>query len=139
MDKPTAKREGVVVVAGIDLAKNVFGVHGVDRHGRPLLRRRLRRDQLLSEFANRPPSLIGLEACSGAHHWARELEKLGHTVRIMAPEFVKPFRKSRLSKNDANDAEAICTAVQQANMRFVPVKSIDQQAMLVPHRVRQGY
>lgn len=139
MDKRTAKQEGIVVVAGIDLAKNVFGVHGVDQRGEAVLRRRLRRDQLLAEFANRPPCLIGLEACSGAHYWARELAKLGHTVRIMAPEFVKPFRKSRHSKNDANDAEAIAIAVQQRNMRFVPVKSLDQQAMLVPHRLRQGF
>jgi transposase len=139
MDKRTAKQEGIVVVAGIDLAKNVFGVHGVDQRGEPVLRRRLRRDQLLAEFANRPPCLIGLEACSGAHYWARELAKLGHTARIMAPEFVKPFRKSRHSKNDANDAEAIAIAVQQRNMRFVPVKSVDQQAVLVPHRVRQGF
>jgi transposase len=128
-----------VTVAGIDLAKNVFGIHGIDDRGQPVLRRRLRREQLLTEFANRPPCLIGVEACSGAHHWARELERLGHTVRLMAPEFVKPFRKSRLSKNDANDAEAIATAVQQSNMRFVPRKSLEQQAMLTAHRVRQGY
>jgi transposase len=136
VDKRTAKHEGVVTVAGIDLAKNVFGIHGFDDRGQPVLRRRVRRDQLLAEFANRPPCLIGVEACSGAHHWARELERLGHTVRLMAPEFVKPFRKSRLSKNDANDAEAIATAVQQSNMRFVPRKSLEQQAMLTAQRRR---
>jgi transposase len=94
---------------GIDLAKQVFQVHGVDNHDKAVLRKQLKRWRFLSFFAELPPSLIGLEACGGAHHWARELQKLGHNVKLMAPQFVKPYVKS--NKNDANDAEAICEAV----------------------------
>jgi transposase len=100
------------------------------------MRKALRRDALLAWSAALPPCVMAMEACGGAHHWARELTRQGHTVRIIAAEFVKPFRKS--GKNDANDAEAICTAVRQANMRFVAMKSVPQQAALCVHRLRQG-
>ena len=95
-----------VTTLGIDLAKSIFRVHGVDDRGTVLLRRQLARKQLLSMLANLPPSLVGMEACAGAHYWAREIEKLGHTVRLMSPHFVTPYRKSQ--KNDGNDADAIC-------------------------------
>ena len=101
---------------GIDLAKLVFQVHGVDCQDKVVLRKQLRRNQLLSFFATLPPCLIGMEACGGAHHWARELQKQGHTVKLIAPQFVKPYVKS--NKNDANDAEAICEAVGRPSMRF---------------------
>ena len=126
-----------VTTVGIDLAKSVFQVHGADARGRPLLRRQLRREQVAEFFANLPPCLVGMEACSGAHHWARKLESLGHTVRLMAPQFVRPYVKSG-KKNDAADAEAICEAVTRPTMRFVPVKNVEQQAVLALHRVRQG-
>ena len=100
------------------------------------MRKALRRDALLAWSATLPPCVMAMEACGGAHHWARELTRQGHTVRIIAAEFVKPFRKS--GKNDANDAEAICTAVRQANMRYVAMKSVQQQAALCVHRLRQG-
>jgi transposase len=135
------KREGEVMdnvtTVGIDLAKNVFSVHGVDGAGREVLRRSVRRDQLHRLGAQLPPCLIGMEACSGAHDWARRLQVHGHSVRLMAPKFVAPYRKS--GKNDGNDAEAICEAVSRPNMRFVPIKSIDQQSVLCLHRVRQGF
>lgn len=121
---------------GIDLAKSVFSLHGVDAHGKVVLRRQLSRSKLLAFMANLPPCRVGMEACSGAHYWARQFQKLGHTVGIMAPRFVAPYRKS--GKNDDNDAEAICEAVSRPSMRFVPVKSAEQQALLVLHRVRQG-
>jgi transposase len=112
---------------GIDLAKNVFQLHGVDRHGKAVWKRRLKRDQWLKSVLNQtePGCEIGMEACAGAHHWARELESRGYTVKLMAPQFVKPYVKS--NKNDANDAEAICEAMNRPNMRFVTVKSIVQQ------------
>jgi transposase len=119
---------------GIDLAKQVFQVHGVDYQDKVVLRKQLRRNQMLSFFAALPPCLIGMEACGGAHYWARELQKLGHTVKLMAPQFVKPYVKS--NKNDANDAEAICEAVGRPTMRFVPVKTIAQQDLLAIHRIR---
>jgi transposase len=122
---------------GIDLAKNVFSLHAVDVVGRVVLRRSVRRDQLEEAVAKLPACLIGVEACSGAHEWARRFARYGHTVKLMAPKFVAAYRKS--GKNDGNDAEAICEAVSRPNMRFVPVKSIEQQALLVVHRVRQGY
>jgi transposase len=122
---------------GIDLAKSVVSVHAVDAHGKVVLKRQLRRGQLLEWAVNLEPCVVGLEACSGAHHVARELGKLGHTVRIMAARFVAPYRKSE--KNDGNDAEAICEAVSRPNMRFVPIKSTEQQALLALHRVRQGF
>lgn len=125
-----------VSAIGIDLAKNTFSLHGIDEQGKARLRKTVSRKKLLNTLANVPPCLIGMEACSGAHYWARELSKLGHDVRIMAPKFVIPYRKG--GKNDNNDAEAICEALTRPNMRFVPVKSAEQQAVLALHRVRQG-
>jgi transposase len=130
-----------IVTVGIDLAKNIFAVHGVDETGKPaLVRPEVPRAKLLELIANLPACLIGMEACSGAHHWAREFAKFGHTVRLMAPKFVAPYRMSgKRGKNDAADAAAICEAVTRPNMRFVPVKSIEQQSRLFVHRARQGY
>jgi transposase len=122
---------------GIDLAKAVFQVHGVDERGKVLFRKQLKRKDVPSFFANLQPCLIGMEACGSAHYWARTLSGLGHTVRLMAPQFVKPYVKT--NKNDAADAEAICEAVSRPNMRFVPIKNIDQQAVLALHRARQGF
>jgi len=122
---------------GIDLAKNVFQVHAVNEYGKTVLKKQLKRDQMAKFFANLPATLIGMEACSGAHYWARKLTGMGHDVRLMAPQFVKPYVKT--NKNDAADAEAICEAVARPNMRFVPVKNIEQQAVLSLHRVRQGF
>jgi transposase len=119
---------------GIDLAKQVFQVHGVDCQDRIVLRRQLRRNQFLGFFATVPPCLIGMEACGGAHHWARELQKQGHTVKLIAPQFVKPYVKS--NKNDANDAEAICEAVGRPSMRFVTIKTVAQQDLQAIHRIR---
>lgn len=119
---------------GIDLAKNVFQLHGVDRHEKVVLRKQLKRSQMLEMFANKPPMLIGIEACGGAHYWARELTKLGHTVKTMAPQHVKAYVKSQ--KNDKRDAEAICEAVSRPTMRFVPIKTEEQQDMQAIHRVR---
>jgi len=119
---------------GIDLAKQIFQVHGVDAQGRQVLRRQLRRHQVLAFFANLPPCLIGMEACASSHYWARKLGEQDHQVRLIAPQFVKPYVKG--NKNDANDAEAICEAVGRPNMRFVAVKSVAQQDMQALHRVR---
>jgi transposase len=119
---------------GLDIAKNVFQVHGVDARGRVVLRKRLARAKVLTFFANLPPCLIGMEACGGAHYWARELTKLGHEVRLMPPQYVKAYVKT--NKHDAADAEGCCEAVQRPGMRFVPIKSADQQALLMLHRVR---
>jgi transposase len=121
---------------GIDLAKNVFQLHGVDRHGMALWKRRLKRDQWLKAVLNKaePGCEIGMEACTGAHHWARDLQSRGYTVRMMPPQFVKPYVKS--NKNDANDAEAICEAMNRPNMRFVAVKSVEQQDIQATHRIR---
>ena len=126
-----------ITTIGIDLAKAVFQVHGVDERGKTVLRKQLKRKDVMSFFANREPCLIGMEACGGAHHWARELAKFGHTVRLMAPQFVKPYVKT--NKSDRNDAEAICEAVARPNMTFVPVKTAEQQAVLGLHRGRQGF
>lgn len=126
-----------ITTVGIDLAKNVFQVHAVDERGKTVLRRQLRRDQMTAFFANLPPCLIGMEACGSAHHWARTLQSFGHAARLMSPQFVKPYVKS--NKNDVADAEAICEAVARPTMRFVPVKSVEQQAVLSLHRVRQGF
>src|SRR6204780_952199 len=126
-----------ITTIGIDLAKNVFQVHGVDERGKAGLRRQLKRAQVLSFFVNLPRCVIGMEACGSAHFWARKFTELGHTVKLMAPQFVKPYVKT--NKNDAADAEAICEAVQRPNMRFVPVKTEEQQAVLSLHRVRQGF
>ena len=122
---------------GIDLAKHVFQVHGVDEFGKVVIKKQLRRDQLTAVLANMPPALIGMEACGSAHYWARQLQRLGHEVKLMAPQFVKPYVKT--NKNDAADAEAICEAVARPNMRFVPIKNVEQQAVLSLHRVRQGF
>lgn len=119
---------------GIDLAKNVFQVHGVDRNGKAVVRRQLRRQQMKMYFAGLEPCLVGMEACGSAHYWARELGTLGHTVRLMAPQFVKPYVKS--GKNDANDAEAICEAVGRPSMRFVTVKTVAQHGTQAVHRIR---
>ena len=123
-----------VSTIGLDIAKNVFQVHGVDRHGKVVLRKRLARGKVLAFFANLPRCLIGLEACGGAHYWARELQALGHDARLMPPQYVKAYVKT--NKHDAADAEACCEAVQRPGMRFVPVKSEEQQALLMLHRVR---
>ena len=120
---------------GIDLAKNVFQIHGVDKQEQVVLRKQLRRKQMLTFFAQLPPCLIGMESCGGSHYWARELRKLGHDARLIAPQFVKPYRRN--DKNDSNDAEAICEAVGRPNMRFVPIKDEEQQAVLTLHRARQ--
>lgn len=122
---------------GIDLAKNVIQVHGVDERGRPVLKKQLKRHQVAAFFGNLAPCLIGMEACASAHHWARKLQALGHSVKLMAPQFVKPYVKT--NKNDAADAEAICEAVSRPNMRFVPIKNGEQQAVLALHRARQGF
>jgi transposase len=126
-----------ITTVGIDLAKNVFSLHGVDAAGKAVLRRTVRRERLVETVAALSPCLIGMEACSGAHQWGRCFQKYGHTVRLMAPKFVSPYRKSE--KNDGNDAEAVCEAVSRPSMRFVPVKSAEQQALLTLHRVRQGF
>jgi transposase len=124
-----------VTTVGIDIAKRIFQLHGVDERGKTVLKKKLMRDQVLTYIANLPRCLIGIEACGGAHYWARELIKLGHEVKLMAPQFVKPYVKT--NKNDQVDAEAICEAVARPNMRFVPVKSIEQQDVLSIHRIRQ--
>lgn len=124
-----------VSVIGLDLAKNVFQVHGVDEQGRVVVRERLKRSQVLPYFAKLPSCLVGIEACGGAHYWARELSRLGHAVKMMAPAFVKPYVKS--NKNDRNDAEAICEAVQRPSMRFVRPKTPEQQAVLHLHHSRR--
>jgi transposase len=126
-----------ITTIGIDLAKSVFVVHGVNEHGRTVLKKVLKRDQVAMFFANLPACLIGMEACGSAHHWARKLQGMGHTVRLIAPQFVKPYVKT--NKNDAADAEAICEAVARPNMGFVPVKNIEQQSVLSLHRVRQSF
>src|SRR4051795_9115972 len=126
-----------ITTIGIDLAKNVFQVHGVDVQGKVVLKKQFKRDQMAAFFANMPACLIGMEACGSAHHWARQLQALGHTVKLMAPQFVKPYVKT--NKNDAADAEAICEAVARPNMRFVPIKNVEQQAVLALHRARQGF
>jgi transposase len=123
-----------VTTIGLDIAKNVFQVHGVDGHGKVVLRKRLARAGVLEFFANLPPCLVGLEAGGGAHHWARELRALGHDARLMPPQYVKAYVKR--NKHDAADAEACCEAVQRPGMRFVPIKSAPQQATCMLHRVR---
>jgi transposase len=126
-----------ITQVGIDLAKMVFQVHGVDARGKVLLRKQLKRQQMMAFFAQLPQCLIGMEACGGSHYWARKLTELGHTVKLISPQFVKPYVKT--NKNDVADAEAICEAVGRPNMRFVPIKNIEQQALLALHRARQGF
>ncbi len=130
-----------IITVGIDLAKNVFAVHGVDEYGKAaLIKPKVAREQLLSLIAQLPPCLIGMEACSGAHHWARQFRKHGHTVRLIAPQFVTPYRLSgKRGKNDAADAAAICEAITRPHMRFVPIKEAHQQIILTLHRTRQGF
>ena len=135
MKQNNAKNETKVIkVLGIDLAKNSFQLHGVDKNGHVVLKKKLSRHKLAAFMANLSPCLIGLEACGGAHHWVRTFTQMGHTVRMIAPQFVKPYVKS--NKNDAVDAEAICEAVQRPSMRFVPVKAIEQQDLQSIHRIR---
>ena len=130
-----------IVYVGIDLAKNVFAVHGVDEAGRPaLVRPAVPRAKLHDLIASLPPCTVAMEACTGAHHWARLFAAHGHTVRLIAPKFVTPYRMSGARcKTDAADAAAICEALQRPNMRFVPLKSVRQQSQLMVHRVRQGF
>lgn len=123
-----------IATIGLDIAKHVFQVHGVDGEGRVVLRRKVRRDKLLALFIGLEPCLVGMEACATAHHWARELGALGHEVRLMPPAYVKAYVKR--NKNDAADAEAICEAVTRPTMRFVPVKSAAAQSILMLHRAR---
>jgi transposase len=119
---------------GLDIAKSVFQVHGVDAAGQVLVRRQLKRRQVLAFFQRLSPCVVGIEACASSHYWSRELQALGHTVRLMPPAYVKPYVKRQ--KNDAADAEAICEAVRRPNMRFVPTKTIEQQSCLMLHRTR---
>ena len=130
-----------ILTVGIDLAKNVFALHGVNEAGKPeLLQPRVPRTKLHALVASLPPCAIGIEACSGAHHWARLFQAHGHTVRLIAPKLVTPYRMSgKRGKNDAADAAAICEAVSRPNMRFVPVKTVEQQSRLMAHRAREGY
>jgi len=122
-----------VVRIGLDLAKYVFAVHGVDERGKIALRKTLRRDSVVRFFANLPPCMVGMEASNGAHYWARVLTDLGHQVRLISPHFVTPYVKS--NKNDRNDAEAICEAISRPSMRFVPPKSTEQLAVQAIHRI----
>ena len=126
-----------ITTIGIDLAKALFQIHGVDEHGKVVLRTQLKRKDMAKYFANLEPCLIGMEACGSAHYWARKLEGYGHTIKLMAPQFVKPYVKT--NKNDIADAEAICEAVSRPNMRYVSVKTVEQQAILSVHRARQGF
>ena len=119
---------------GLDIAKSVFQVHGIDAAGQVVIRRQLKRRFVLSFFEKLPPCLVGIEACASSHHWSRELQALGHTVRLMPPAYVKPYVKRQ--KNDSTDAEAICEAVGRPSMRFVPTKTPAQQGCLMLHRAR---
>jgi transposase len=123
-----------ITTIGLDIAKSVFQVHGIDAEGNVLIRRQLKRRYVLAFFQKLPPCLVGIEACASSHHWSRELKALGHTVRLMPPAYVKPYVKRQ--KNDAADAEAICEAVTRANMRFVETKTPEQQGCLMLHRTR---
>jgi transposase len=123
-----------ITTIGLDIAKSVFQVHGVDADGNVVIRRQLKRRYVLAFFQKLPPCLVGIEACASSHHWSRELEVLGHTVRLMPPAYVKPYVKRH--KNDAVDAEAICEAVTRPNMRFVATKTPEQQSCLTLHRTR---
>ena len=124
-----------ITTIGLDIAKSVFHIYGVDAHGRMVLKKQLKRKQLLLYMAQLAPCRVAMEACGGAHYWARAFQRLGHEVKLMAPHYVKPYVKS--NKNDYNDAEAICEAVQRPTMRFVPVKSLEQQDIQMIHRLRE--
>ncbi len=126
-----------ITTIGIDLAKSVYQIHSVDERNKAVVRKQLKRSEMSTYFANLEPCLIGMEACGSAHHWARTLQGYGHTVKLMAPQFVKPYVKT--NKNDMADAEAICEAVGRPNMRFVAMKTVEQQAILSVHRARQGF
>jgi transposase len=126
---------GEISTIGLDIAKSVFQVHGVDGTGTVLIRKRVSRAKVLEYFGGLPPCLVGIEACPSAHHWGRELKEFGHTVKLMPPSYVKAYLKR--SKNDANDAAAICEAVTRPSMRFVPIKTKEQQTALMLHRTRQ--
>lgn len=126
-----------ITTIGIDLAKSVFQVHGVSERGKAVLSKALKRTELMRFFSNLPPCLIGMEACASAHYWAGKLSDAGHTVKLMAPQFVKPYVKT--NKNDMRDAEAICEAVTRPNMRFVHIKTVEQRELLGLHRARQGF
>ncbi|TIN27187.1 MAG: IS110 family transposase, partial [Mesorhizobium sp.] len=134
--EPSGRRPSVMQVIrfGIDLAKNVFQVHGVDATERVVVQRQLRRAQVVKFFAAQPPALIGMEACGSAHHWGRTLSALGHQVKLMPPTYVKPYVKR--NKNDARDAQACCEAVSRPDMRFVPIKTVEQQYARALHRAR---
>ncbi|MBI1820774.1 MAG: IS110 family transposase [Nitrospirae bacterium] len=123
-----------VTTLGIDIAKQVFQLHGINEKGKVILRKQVSRKKLSEVIVNLPPCVIGIEACGGANYWARVFEKMGHTVRLISPQFVKPYVKS--NKNDSNDAEAICEALTRPNMRFVPIKRVDQQDIQSLHRMR---
>src|SRR5262244_378234 len=123
-----------ITTVGLDIAKSVFQVHGVDADGKVVVRRQLKRRYVLTFFQKLPPCLVGIEACASSHYWSRELQALGHSVRLMPPAYVKPYVKRH--KNDATDAEAICEAVTRANMRFVAIKTPEQQSCLILHRTR---
>jgi transposase len=125
-----------VTTIGLDIAKSVFQVHGIDAAGKVVIRKQLKRGRVLPFFMKLPPCLVGVEACASSHYWARELTALGHDVKLMPPAYVKPYVKRQ--KNDAADAETICEAVQRPNMRFVPIKSPEQQAGLALHRTVRG-
>src|SRR5499433_4344264 len=122
-----------VTTIGLDIAKSVFQIHGVDAVGNVIVRRQLKRRYVLPFFRKLPPCLVGIEACASSHHWSRELQALGHTARLMPPAYVKPYVKRH--KNDAADAEAICEAVTRANMRFVAIRPLRNQAALMHHKV----
>lgn len=126
---------GQIITVGLDIAKHVFQVHGIDDQGTVVIRRKVRRSELLKFFGSMGPCLVGMEACATAHHWGRELQAAGHQVRLMPPAYVKPYVKRQ--KNDMADAEAICEAVTRPTMRFVPLKTVDQQAVLMWHRSRE--
>src|SRR5712691_1798770 len=123
-----------VTTIGLDIAKMVFQVHGVDAEGKVTIRRKLKRRYVAAFFQKLPPCLVGVEACASSHHWSRELKALGHTVRLMPPAYLKPYVK--LHKNDAADSEAICEAVTRRHMRFMPTKTPAQQSCLILHRTR---
>lgn len=123
-----------VKVLGIDISKRVFQIHGIDTNGKVVVKQRLSRDRFIGFMSNLPCCLVGMEACGSSNHWARELTKLGHIVKLISPQYVKPYVKT--NKNDYNDAEAICEAVTRPHMRFVAIKSIEQQDIQAIHRIR---